>query len=64
MHRLQQLLPSLTRGEGSAETSFGGYRPVVGGPVPERARSDDDPRDRYRHLVAATRRIGRSMPSA
>jgi ribosomal protection tetracycline resistance protein len=34
---LQRLLPGLTNGEGVAETSFGGYRPVTG-PPPVRRR--------------------------
>ena len=32
----ERLLPGLTSGEGIAETSFGGYRPVTG-PSPGRA---------------------------
>jgi len=39
---LQRLLPGLTNGEGVAETSFGGYRPVTG-PPPVRRRSPPRP---------------------
>ena len=35
---LQRQLPGLTSGEGVAETSFGGYRPVVAAPA-EQAQS-------------------------
>jgi hypothetical protein len=37
---LQRQLPGLTSGEGVAETSFGGYRPVVAAPA-EQAQSSD-----------------------
>ena len=58
VHEVQQRLPGLTRGEGVAETSFGGHRPVRGVAVPERSRTDDDPRDRHRYLLATTRAVG------
>jgi hypothetical protein len=35
---LQRQLPGLTSGEGVAETSFGGYRPVAAAPA-EQAQS-------------------------
>lgn len=64
VHELQQRLPGLTGGEGVAETSCAGHRPVRGASVPERPRTDDDPRDRPRYLLATTRAVGRSMPPA
>ena len=58
---LQRQLPGRTGGEGVAETSFGGYRPVTG-PRPARRRTTADPlnRDEYMlHLAgrSATRPI-------
>ena len=64
VHELQQRLPGLTRGEGVAETFVGRHRPVQGVAAPERSRTDDDPRDRHRYLLATTRAAGRPMPPA
>src|SRR6266705_245538 len=48
--RLQRLLPGLTSGEGVAETSFGGYRPVTG-PPPARRRTLADPLNREEYML-------------
>ena len=42
-------------GEGVAETTFAGYRPVAG-PPPTRARWDDNPLDRAEYLLRVERR--------
>jgi ribosomal protection tetracycline resistance protein len=55
---LQRQLPGLTNGEGVAETSFGGYRPVAGTP-PARRRTMPDPRNRDEYLLHLA---GRSAP--
>jgi ribosomal protection tetracycline resistance protein len=47
---LQRQLPGLTSGEGVAETSFGGYRPVTG-PRPARRRTLADPRNREEYML-------------
>jgi ribosomal protection tetracycline resistance protein len=52
--RLQRLLPGLTSGEGVAEPSFGGYRPLRGRPsraasVPGQAESDRGRHPSVRH---------------
>ncbi len=60
VHALQQQLPGLTRGEGLLESSFSHHRAVAGGPVPERARRDDDPRHRRTYLLAVCPRVGRA----
>lgn len=49
LHQLQSRLPDLTRGEGVLESSFAGYRPVVG-PAPTRPRTDQNPLDRADYL--------------
>jgi ribosomal protection tetracycline resistance protein len=56
VHELRQSLPSLTRGEGLMETSFGRYQPVRG-PVPVRPRTDDNPLDRGEYLRRVTGRV-------
>jgi ribosomal protection tetracycline resistance protein len=50
VHRLQQLLPGLTRGEGVLEAEFDHYRPVRG-PGPSRPRTDNDPLNRKDYLA-------------
>ena len=47
---LQRQLPGLTSGEGVAETSFGGYRPVTG-PPPSRRRTLADPLNREEYML-------------
>ena len=53
---LQQHLPALTRGEGSLECAFDGYRPVRGA-IPTRPRSDHNPLDRKEYLLHVLRRV-------
>ncbi len=55
---LQWQLPGFTNGEGVAETSFGGYRPMAGAP-PARRRTTPDPRNRDEYLLHLA---GRSAP--
>jgi ribosomal protection tetracycline resistance protein len=57
VHELQQLLPSLTRGEGVLESVFDGYQPVEGGSIPTRARTDHNPLDRKEYLLHVLRRV-------
>ncbi|WP_328707914.1 translation factor GTPase family protein [Streptomyces mesophilus] len=54
LHRLGQLLPGLTRGEGVVESAFAGYRPVSG-EAPARARTDHNPLNRKGYLLVVTR---------
>ena len=56
VHELQRELPPMTRGEGVLETEFDHYRPVRG-PQPARARTDADPLDRRKYLLAVLRRV-------
>ncbi len=55
VHALQQMLPSLTRGEGLLETAFDHYRPVSGTP-PRRSRTDVNPLNRKEYLLRVQRR--------
>ncbi|MGW6274584.1 GTP-binding protein [Streptomyces sp. NPDC055060] len=57
VHALEQLLPSLTRGEGELESAFERYAPVRGEP-PIRPRTDRNPlcRKEYLREVAGVRR--------
>jgi ribosomal protection tetracycline resistance protein len=55
VHELRQLLPPLTRGEGVLECAFDRYEPV-GGTVPVRPRTDNNPLDRTEYLRRVTRR--------
>lgn len=50
IHSLQQLLPSLTSGEGVLETTFEGYQPVRSEP-PSRPRTDFNPLNRREYLL-------------
>ena len=54
VHRLQQQLPGLSRGEGVLESGFDHYRPVRG-EVPVRPRSDASPLNREEYLLRAGR---------
>ena len=56
VYELQQLLPSLTRGEGVLESAFDHYREVRGA-VPERARLDHNPLNRKEYLLRLRRRV-------
>ncbi|MGW6530478.1 GTP-binding protein [Streptomyces venezuelae] len=56
VHALEQLLPGLTRGEGELESAFDHYRPVRGGTVPTRERTDHDPLHRKDYLLRVVRR--------
>lgn len=58
VHRLEQQLPALTRGEGELETAFDHYAPVARGVAPERERTDHNPLDRKEYLLNVTRRVG------
>ncbi|MFG2649258.1 GTP-binding protein [Streptomyces sp. NPDC048436] len=57
VHGLEQLLPSLTRGEGELESAFERYQPVRG-EAPDRPRTDRNPlcRKEYLREVAGVRR--------
>ncbi|MBA2810961.1 TetM/TetW/TetO/TetS family tetracycline resistance ribosomal protection protein [Streptomyces sp. KM273126] len=57
VHRLEQRLPGLTRGEGELESVFDHYAPVAPGAVPERARTDHNPLDRREYLLNLSRRV-------
>jgi ribosomal protection tetracycline resistance protein len=54
VHELQQQLPALTRGEGTADCTFDHYRPVRG-PVPVRACTDHNPLNRREYLLHVRR---------
>jgi ribosomal protection tetracycline resistance protein len=56
VHRLQQQMPTLTRGEGGLTTEFGHYAPVRG-PAPSRPRTDLNPLDRKEYLLRVGRRL-------
>lgn len=58
VHRLEQLLPGLTRGEGELESAFDHYAPLARGTVPERARTDHNPLNRREYLLKVTGRVG------
>ncbi|HEX8861380.1 MAG TPA: translation factor GTPase family protein [Actinomycetes bacterium] len=57
VHRLQQRLPALSRGEGVLESAFDRYQPVRGA-VPTRPRSDHNPLNRKEYLLHVLRRVG------
>jgi ribosomal protection tetracycline resistance protein len=58
VHELQQQLPALTRGEGVLECSFDVDRySRVGGEVPTRPRTDNNPLDRKEYLLHVMRRV-------
>jgi ribosomal protection tetracycline resistance protein len=56
VHGLQQQLPALTRGEGVLESAFERYQPV-GGTIPTRPRTDQNPLNRKEYLLHVTRRV-------
>ncbi|WP_431047637.1 GTP-binding protein [Streptomyces sp. P1-3] len=56
VHRLEQRLPGLTRGEGVLECAFERYQPVRGA-IPTRERTDHDPLDRKGYLLRVVRRV-------
>jgi ribosomal protection tetracycline resistance protein len=57
VHELEQRLPGITRGEGTADCAFDRYEPVSGAP-PTRQRSDHNPLDRKEYLLRVVRRAG------
>jgi ribosomal protection tetracycline resistance protein len=58
VHGLQQQLPALTRGEGVLEcASAVDHYQRVGGEVPTRPRTDNNPLDRKEYLLHVTRRL-------
>jgi ribosomal protection tetracycline resistance protein len=56
VHELQQLLPSLTRGEGVLDCAFDHHREIRG-VVPARSRSDHNPLNRKEYLLHVMRRV-------
>jgi ribosomal protection tetracycline resistance protein len=56
VHRLDQQLPALTRGEGVLECTFGHYQQIRG-PIPERPRTDRNPLNRQQYLLRVTRGV-------
>jgi ribosomal protection tetracycline resistance protein len=56
VHRLQQALPTLTRGEGELFSHFDHHRRVQG-EVPRRPRTDHNPLDRQEYLLHVVRRV-------
>ncbi len=55
-HRLQQAVPTLTRGEGELVCGFDHYRRVQGA-IPSRPRTDHNPLDRREFLLHVVRRV-------
>jgi ribosomal protection tetracycline resistance protein len=56
VHELRQQLPALTKGEGVLECAFDRYEPVTG-PIPTRARSDNNPLNREEYLLRVGGRV-------
>ncbi|MFD3522137.1 GTP-binding protein [Streptomyces sp. NPDC058653] len=56
VHALEQLLPTLTSGEGVLEAVFDHHQPVTG-PPPTRSRTDHDPLNRKEYLLSVVRRV-------
>src|SRR5262249_54991345 len=56
VRELEEQLPSLTRGEGVLEATFGHYQPVRGD-VPGRPRTDHNPLNREEYLLRVARRV-------
>jgi len=56
VHRLQQQLPGLTRGEGVLESAFDHYQ-LVRGEIPVRPRSDHNPLNRKEYLLHVARGV-------
>ena len=59
VHRLQQQLPGMTRGEGVLESAFDHYQ-LVRGEVPLRPRSDHNPLNRKEYLLHVARGVAGS----
>jgi ribosomal protection tetracycline resistance protein len=59
LRELQRQLPGISAGEGVLESTFDGYRPVLGEP-PVRARTSADPRNRKEYLISLTRQGARA----
>src|SRR5262249_18549390 len=55
--QIQQLLPSLSRGEGVVESEFDRYEQVRG-EIPVRTRSDHNPLNRQEYLLRVARGVG------
>jgi len=56
VHELQQQLPALTRGEGTADCAFDRYE-LVRGRIPARPRTDHNPLHRQEYLLHVKRRV-------
>ena len=56
VHRLQQQLPGLTRGEGTLASAFDHYQ-LVRGDIPVRPRSDHNPLNRKEYLLHVARGV-------
>jgi ribosomal protection tetracycline resistance protein len=56
VHRLQQQLPGMTRGEGTLESAFDHYQ-LVRGESPVRPRSDHNPLNRKEYLLHVARGV-------
>jgi len=56
VHRMQQRLPALTRGEAVLDCAFSHHRPVTG-PPPSRPRTGHNPLDRKEYLLRVMRRV-------
>jgi len=56
VHELQQQLPELTHGEGVLECTFERYQ-RVGGAIPTRPRTDQNPLNRKEYLLHVLRRV-------
>ncbi len=59
VHRLQQQLPAMTRGEGVLESAFDHYQ-LVRGEIPLRPRSDHNPLNRKEYLLHVARGLADS----
>ena len=57
VHRLSQMLPEVTRGEGLLLTEFAGYQPCTGAP-PSRPHPGASPYDRQQYMLHALGRVG------
>ncbi|WP_405800206.1 GTP-binding protein [Streptomyces sp. NBC_01506] len=62
-HALEQLLPTLTSGEGVLESAFAHHRPVQD-PPPTRSRTDHDPLNRKEYLLSVVRRVSAGAAGA
>jgi ribosomal protection tetracycline resistance protein len=55
LRNVEQQLPGLTRGDGGWVSSFAGYIPVTGDPLPTRARVGPNPLNRAHYLAEVAR---------